>query len=200
MQAKEPAAQPRPAPPCPIGRAAEVLGDRWTLLILRNATVGTTRFDDFKSDLGIADNILSNRLGRLVDAGLMTKVPYRDNGRSRNEYRLTSAGADVLPLLHALAAWGQQHTEPGQPAEPMQVIHLACGYPTADERACDHCGQPVERDQEAWLRPGGRPSRSRSPSPSGLTRSSLPVSFGPQDIACIPGVCDVPIVIKGIPR
>jgi DNA-binding HxlR family transcriptional regulator len=153
MQAKEPATQSRPAPPCPIGRAADLLGDRWTLLILRNATVGTTRFDDFKSDLGIADNILSARLGRLVDAGLMTKVPYRDNGRGRYEYRLTDAGADVLPLLHALAAWGQRHTEPSEPAGAMQIIHLACGHTTTDERTCDHCREPVERDQEAWLRP-----------------------------------------------
>jgi DNA-binding HxlR family transcriptional regulator len=153
MKAKEPGAEPRPAPPCPIGRAADILGDRWTLLILRNATVGVTRFDDFKSDLGIADNILSARLSRLVDSGLMTKVPYRDNGRTRHEYRLTSAGADVLPLLHALAAWGQRHTSPGQPSDPMRIIHLACGHPSTDERTCDHCGQPIERDQEAWLRP-----------------------------------------------
>ncbi len=161
MQAKEPAIRPRPAPPCPIGRAADVLGDRWTLLILRDATLGTTRFDDFKSGLGIADNILSARLGRLVDAGLMARVPYRDNGRSRLEYRLTSAGADVLPLLHALAAWGQRHTEPGQAAGAMQIIHLACGHPTTGERTCDHCGEPVERDQEAWLRPW----RSATPYP-----------------------------------
>jgi DNA-binding HxlR family transcriptional regulator len=153
MKAKDPATQPTQAPPCPIGRATDVLGDRWTLLILRNATVGMTRFEEFKSDLGIADNILSTRLGRLVEAGLMTKVPYRDNGRQRHEYRLTSAGADVLPLLHALCAWGQRYTEPGQPSDPMQIIHLACGHPTTDDRTCDHCGQPIERDQEAWLRP-----------------------------------------------
>ena len=67
MKAKDPATQPTQAPPCPIGRAADVLGDRWTLLILRNATVGITRFEEFKSDLGIADNILSTRLGLLVE-------------------------------------------------------------------------------------------------------------------------------------
>ena len=69
MKVKELAAEPRLSPPCPIGRAADLLGDRWTLLILRNATVGMTRFDDFKSNLGIAENILSARLGRLVNAG-----------------------------------------------------------------------------------------------------------------------------------
>jgi DNA-binding HxlR family transcriptional regulator len=137
--------------------------DRWTLLILRNATVGMTRFDQFKSDLRIADNILSTRLGRLVDAGVLTKVPYRDNGRMRHEYRLTESGADVLPLLHALSRWGERYTEPDAPADPMQIVHLACGHPTADERTCDHCGQPVVHEEEAWLRPW----RSTTPFPAG---------------------------------
>jgi DNA-binding HxlR family transcriptional regulator len=161
MQARNQAPEPRRAPPCPIGRAVDLLGDRWTLLILRNATVGMTRFDQFKAELGIADNILSTRLGRLVDAGVLTKVPYRDNGRVRHEYRLTGSGADVLPVLHALAHWGQRHTEPGAPACPMQIIHLACGHPTTDERTCDHCGHPVVREEEGWLRPW----RSATPFP-----------------------------------
>jgi DNA-binding HxlR family transcriptional regulator len=179
MQARKQGPEPRQAPPCPIGRAVDLLGDRWVLLILRNATVGMTRFDQFKAELGIADNILSARLGRLVDAGVLTKVPYRDNGRLRHEYRLTGSGADVLPVLTALAHWGQQHTEPGTPAEPMQIIHLACGYPTADDRTCDHCGAPVVRGEEAWLRPW----RSATPLPlaqpvtpdSGPDPGSLPV-------------------------
>jgi len=127
-----------------------------------------TRFDEFKSDLGIADNVLSTRLGRLVDAGLLTKAPYRHEGRTRYEYRLTEAGADVLPLLHALSAWGQRHTEPSEPTEPMQIIHVACGHPTTDDRVCDHCGQPLERDQEAWLRPW------RSATPFPLARPVAP--------------------------
>jgi DNA-binding HxlR family transcriptional regulator len=161
MQARNTVLAARPAPPCPIGRAADLLGDRWTLLILRNATTGMTRFDQFKADLGIADNILSARLGRLVAAGVLARVPYRDDGRARHEYRLTQAGADVLPLLHALARWGQDYTEPDAPAEPMQIIHLACGHPTAGGGACDHCGQPVARAEEAWVRPW----RSAAPVP-----------------------------------
>jgi DNA-binding HxlR family transcriptional regulator len=161
MQASSRAQEARQAPPCPIGRAVDQLGDRWTLLILRNATLGTTRFEEFKSDLGIADNILSARLGRLVDAGVLAKVPYRDNGRTRHEYRLTESGADVLPLLHALSRWGQQHTESSERADPMQIVHLACGHPTADDRVCAHCGRPVVRDEEAWLRPW----RSATPFP-----------------------------------
>jgi DNA-binding HxlR family transcriptional regulator len=181
MKVKDAAAEPRQSPPCPIGRAADVLGDRWTLLILRNATMGMTRFDDFKSDLGIAENILSARLGRLVDAGLMTKVPYRDNVRTRYEYRLTGSGADVLPLLHALGAWGQRHTESGQPADPMQIIHLACGHPTTDDRTCDHCGQPVEREEEAWLRPWRSATPFPLAQPVGPASPVPPVDAAPGD-------------------
>src|SRR5436305_3789898 len=76
----------REEPPCPIGRASGMLGDRWILLILRDATIGVTRFDEFRNHLGIADNILSARLRRLVDGGLLVKVPYRDGQRTRQEY------------------------------------------------------------------------------------------------------------------
>ncbi|MFG1707809.1 winged helix-turn-helix transcriptional regulator [Nonomuraea sp. M3C6] len=143
----------QPSIPCPIGRAVGVLGERWTLLILRNANLGMTRFDAFRAELGIADNILANRLARLVEAGLLVRVPYRDGGRTRQEYRLTAAGADVLPVLRALAVWGQEHTEPYEPTEPMQVIHLLCGQATAPGDICGHCGQPIRRTEEAWLRP-----------------------------------------------
>ncbi|MFF3444333.1 winged helix-turn-helix transcriptional regulator [Streptosporangium sp. NPDC002721] len=147
--------------PCPIGRAVDAVGERWTLLILRNATLGTTRFEDFRSELGIADNILSARLGRLVERGLLTRVPYRDGGRTRDEYRLTAAGADLLPVLHALAAWGQEHTVPDEPAEPMRVVHRTCGQVTTPGGRCDHCGRPVLREEEAWVRPW----RSSEPTP-----------------------------------
>jgi DNA-binding HxlR family transcriptional regulator len=147
----------RAGAPCPIGRAIDAVGERWALLILRNATLGMTRFEDFRADLGIADNILSTRLTRLVDLGLLTRVPYRDGGRTRNEYRLTVAGADMLPVLHALAAWGHEHTTPDEPAEPMRVVHRTCGHATTPGGHCDHCGQPVRREEEAWIRPWRSP-------------------------------------------
>jgi len=143
--------------PCPIGRAIDVLGERWTLLILRNATMGVTRFDDFRAGLGIADNILSSRLARLVDAGLLVRVPYRDRRRTRHEYRLTTAGADALGVLHALAGWGQEHTEPGRPAEPMRILHSACGSDLAPGGHCATCRRAVERNEIAWLRPWRSP-------------------------------------------
>lgn len=149
-----------PDSPCPVARAAGILGDRWTLLILRNANLGTTRFDDFRSELGIADNVLSARLARLVQAGLLTRLPYRTTGRTRHEYRLTTAGADMLPVLHALAGWGQEHTHPGNAAEPMQIIHQACGQPLAPGGYCPQCGRSPARDEIAWVRPWHGPEPS----------------------------------------
>jgi DNA-binding HxlR family transcriptional regulator len=139
--------------PCPIGRAGDLLGDRWTLLILRDATSGTTRFDAFRENLGIADNILSARLRRLVGAGVLVKVPYRDGNRTRHEYRLTQAGADLLPLLRALADWGARYTEPATEVPPMRMLHAGCGGQVDVAGVCGSCGQAVSREDEAWLRP-----------------------------------------------
>src|SRR4051812_29920806 len=93
---------------CPIARSLEVLGDPWSLLVLRQAFSGVRRFDDFRDQLGVADAVLSRRLSALVDAGLLDKVAYRDGRRSRHEYVLTDAGADTFPVLTALAQWGER--------------------------------------------------------------------------------------------
>src|ERR1700744_1927344 len=104
--------------PCPIARAPETIGDRWMLLILRHATAGVTRFDDFRQQLGIADNILSNRLGRLGPRGQLVEAASRDERLPRHEYRLPTAGADLLPVQHVVAAWGEQHPRPSGPDQP----------------------------------------------------------------------------------
>jgi len=135
---------------CPIARAADVLAEPWTLLILRNATVGTTRFEDFRAQLGIADNVLSTRLGKLVDRGLLTKLPYRDGGRTRYEYRLTQAGSDALPVLHALGAWGNAHAPTADEYVPMELVHSACGQLTRPGERCDACGKPLATADLAW--------------------------------------------------
>ncbi|MFI5613049.1 winged helix-turn-helix transcriptional regulator [Amycolatopsis sp. NPDC051903] len=146
---------------CPIARAVDVLGEPWTLLILRNATTGTTRFDDFRAELGIADNVLSTRLAKLTEAGLLARVPYRDGGRTRHEYRLTQAGADALPVLLTLAAWGDEHTSAEPPAGRMRIVHRTCGARTRPATSCDECGRPVQREDMLWYRPW----RSKEPVP-----------------------------------
>src|ERR1700728_4735583 len=94
---------------CAIGAAVELIGERPTFLVLREAFNGVRRFADMQRRTGMPRQVLSDRLARLVDEGLLRKVPYRDSGqRSRNEYRLTSKGLDLYPVLLALMAWGDQ--------------------------------------------------------------------------------------------
>jgi DNA-binding HxlR family transcriptional regulator len=139
------------ARPCPIGRAGTLLGDRWILLILRDATLGVRRFEEFREHLGIADNILSGRLRRLVDHQVLVKVPYHDGRRQRHEYRLTQAGADLAPMLHALADWGHRYTHGAAPNAPMESVHAGCGGQIRADRSCARCGAAVTRDEEAWV-------------------------------------------------
>ena len=100
---------------CPIATAVERVGDAWSLLILRDASRGATRFDQFRQSLGIAPNILSKRLAALVDGGVFAKHRYSEHP-PRDEYRLTEAGKDFLPVLIAIGAWGQRHFDDGHMA------------------------------------------------------------------------------------
>lgn len=96
------------APTCPIERSLAVLGDAWTILILRDANVGVTRFDQFKKRLGIAPTILTKRLATLTQEGLLDRKVYSERP-PRDEYVLTDAGRDSLPVLLMIAAWGKKH-------------------------------------------------------------------------------------------
>ena len=87
---------------CPIARSLEVLGDPWVMLVLRQAFSGVRRFEQFRDQLGVAENVLSKRLSTMVDAGLLRRVPYQDRRRIRHEYVLTEAGADTFPIVTAL--------------------------------------------------------------------------------------------------
>lgn len=100
---------------CSIARSLEVLGHKWSLLIVREATIrGRTRFADFRAALGIAPDVLTDRLTRLVDAGILDRRPYREAGeRERVEYVLTEAGRALLPVLGAISAWGDVHRPSG---------------------------------------------------------------------------------------
>jgi DNA-binding HxlR family transcriptional regulator len=102
--------------PCPIARSLDRVGAWWNILILRDATLGHTRFDQFQQSLGIAPNILSRRLRGLVEAGLLEKIAYSDHP-PRAEYRLTAVGQDFRPVLRAFLTWGQKHFPP-DPSDP----------------------------------------------------------------------------------
>jgi len=114
--------------PCSIARSLEVLGERWTFLVLREAFLGTTRFADFRATLGIAPDILTARLNTLVSAGVLERVPYQEPGsRQRFEYRLTSAGRDLQVVLGALQQWGDEHDP--YPDGPTYLRRSADGRP-----------------------------------------------------------------------
>lgn len=111
---------PVPMDLCGMARAAELIGDRWTLLIIREALYGVTRFDAIQADLGAPRTVLSSRLKKLCDAGVMTKRPYKEPGqRRRMQYVLTSKGIDLALPLIALMQWGDKHLLKTPPAASM---------------------------------------------------------------------------------
>jgi DNA-binding HxlR family transcriptional regulator len=100
---------------CPVARAMSVIGDRWTLLIVRDCFLGKSRFDDFQKSLGMTRHVLSNRLKRLVDAGVLERNPYSERP-ARYDYKLTDKGRDFAPALIGLKDWGKKHMPIRKPA------------------------------------------------------------------------------------
>lgn len=129
-----------PAAACVVARALEVIGDRWTALVIRDAFYGIRRFDDFIADLGIARNVLADRLAKLVDAGILAKVAYQERP-TRYEYRLTDKGRDLLPVFLTLWRWGDRWYADGEP--PVEVQHRTCGHATEAEVVCRECREPL---------------------------------------------------------
>jgi len=123
---------------CSVARTLEVMGERWTMLVLRDAFLGVKRFDDFQKDLGVARNVLQSRLTRLVDEGVLERVPYQDRP-VRHEYRLTEKGLDLWPILVAMLAWGDKHAAPTA-GPPLRLVHRDCGGTVSDRRICEGCG------------------------------------------------------------
>jgi DNA-binding HxlR family transcriptional regulator len=121
---------------CSVARTAAVVGDGWTVLLLRDLFNGLRRFDELAVHLGVARNVLTRRLAALTEAGVITRVPYREPGaRVRHEYRLTDAGRDLLPVLLAMAAWGDRHRA-GAAGPPVLVEHAGCGAAVHVELRC----------------------------------------------------------------
>ncbi|HEX3791608.1 MAG TPA: helix-turn-helix domain-containing protein [Pseudonocardiaceae bacterium] len=125
-----------PSEVCSVARTVALFGDRWSFLILRDIGNRVSRFDELIGHLGIARDVLSRRLGTLVDHGLVAKRPYREAGRrERVEYRLTDAGRDFVPVLVALMSWGDEHL-PGPGGAPVTLSHEGCGEPVGLELRC----------------------------------------------------------------
>jgi DNA-binding HxlR family transcriptional regulator len=139
--------------PCSLARAVDVFGDSWTLLIVRDALQGLKRFDEFQGSLNVARNTLSDRLGKLVDAGVMTKRFYQDNP-PRYEYLLTEMGRDFFPVLASMLAWGDKWLDDGGGA-PVTLHHHQPGHKIASQVICVECGEPVEHaDIQFCVGPG----------------------------------------------
>ncbi|MGN6515168.1 MAG: winged helix-turn-helix transcriptional regulator [Rhizomicrobium sp.] len=136
---------------CSLARSLAVVGDRWTLLVLREAFLRTRRFDEFEAKLGIARRILSERLALLVDEGILKKVPYQDNP-PRHEYRLTDKGLDLYPVIISLVHWGDRHYA-GRRGPPMLHTHKKCGHDFQSVLSCSECGEAL-RARDVSVRPG----------------------------------------------
>jgi DNA-binding HxlR family transcriptional regulator len=135
---------------CSIARTLEVVGERWTLLILRDAFLGVRRFDDFQVRLKISRNVLTGRLGNLVEVGIMRREPYQAKP-ARYDYVLTEKALDLWPTIVALAQWGAGHASPDGP--PREFIHDECGTVLQAAARCPHCQQNVEA-RAAASKPG----------------------------------------------
>lgn len=146
-----------PGQVCSIARTLEVVGERWTMLILRDVFLGLRRFDDIRDDLGIARNVLAARLERLVAEEVLVKAPYQERP-VRHEYRLTAKGRDLWPVLFELVAWGDRHA-PAPQGPPVVLRHRDCGGRVGAGRVCERCAvQVTGHDVAAELGPGAGPT------------------------------------------
>lgn len=144
---------------CSIARSLEVVGERWTLLMLRDALSGIERFEDFQASLGIASNVLTNRLKLLCDEALLERVPDPERpGRPR--YLLTSKGREIAPALFMLMKWGDRHY-PAAGGPPRLTLHTGCGGNIGPDLRCDRCHkQAGPGDVELAPGPGARRAAS----------------------------------------
>jgi DNA-binding HxlR family transcriptional regulator len=141
-----------------LARALDVIGERWTLLIVRDALLGVTRFDGFLRNLGIARNILTDRLNTLVGAGVLARTPYQDRP-VRHEYHLTERGRELVPVVLAVTQWGERHL--ADPADPSPLVeHAGCGGSARATVVCTDCGRPLT-PTEVSSRPSPRPTAAR---------------------------------------
>jgi DNA-binding HxlR family transcriptional regulator len=136
---------------CSVARTVSVIGDRWTLLILRDCFMRVRRFEEFQARLGITRHVLADRLRKLVKAGVLKKVAYQANPE-RFEYRLTEKGLDLHGVLLAIVHWGDKHMA-GKRGRPMLHEHTRCGHTFDPVLTCSACGERLE-PREVRVKPG----------------------------------------------
>jgi DNA-binding HxlR family transcriptional regulator len=151
-----------------MARGLDILGDPWTILVLREVFFGNGRFDAMKSRLEVADSVLTKRLAGLVESGLLTKRAYDDGGRTRSEYVLTEKGEDALPVLNAVTIWAEKHLPAPSEQAHMYVIHTGCGQRTSSADTCTGCGEQLAAANTSWR------SQTRTPSPVKLSTAASP--------------------------
>jgi DNA-binding HxlR family transcriptional regulator len=127
---------------CSIARTLELVGERWTILVLRDVFLGRRRFDQLQGSLGVARNVLAARLDRLVGEGILEKVPYQERP-ARYEYRLTEKGLDLWPVIVELLRWGDRYAAPAA-GPPIVLRHKGCGGELGEHRICVRCGELLE--------------------------------------------------------
>ncbi|GLK91474.1 winged helix-turn-helix transcriptional regulator [Pseudomonas turukhanskensis] len=127
--------------PCSLSRTLSVVGDRWTLLVLRECFMGVRRFDDFEKRMGITRHVLAERLKRLTEHGVLMKSAYQQRP-VREEYRLTEKGHDLYPAILALVNWGDRHMS-DDIGQPIRHVHKACGHEVHGVMVCSDCGEPL---------------------------------------------------------
>ena len=138
---------------CSVAQTLEIIGERWAMLLLREAFLGTRRFEDLQRNIGCARNILSDRLHKLVANEILERRPYQDRP-PRFEYRLTEKGIELYPILVTLMQWGDRHLANEQ-GPALVLEHKACGHETQPELVCSHCGERLNaRDMRAHVGPG----------------------------------------------
>lgn len=140
---------------CSVARTLSVIGDRWTMLVLRDAFLGVRRFEDFQNDLGLSRHLLADRLGALVEHGVLKRCPYSERP-PRHEYRLTAKGLDLYPVLVSIAGWGDRWMA-GEDGPPLRLRHQTCGEIIAPALTCPCCGERIDPRQMTPL------GRSASP-------------------------------------
>ncbi|MFZ0157472.1 MAG: helix-turn-helix domain-containing protein [Kineosporiaceae bacterium] len=165
--------------PCSIARTVDLLGDWWTPLVLREAFYGTTRFDEFERILGIGRNVLTQRLTKLVDTGILDRIPYQQRP-TRYDYVLTDKGHDFFPVLAAVNRWGDRWLAPDD-GPPVVLHHDTCDHDTHAEVVCAHCREPLRMDDVTPRLGPGYPTSYRA---AALANGR----FGPNDKGQLMGV------------